>query len=60
MPEVWIADYGLAGIDPTNNFWITNTNVKLALGISFHDCSPVKRVFKVPANQKLFVKVSVN
>lgn len=58
--EVWIVAYGFVGIDPTNNFWITNTHVKLAIGRSFHDCSPVKRVFKGPANQKLIVKVSVS
>ena len=57
--EAWIPGYGWAGIDPTNNSWISNTHVKLAIGRSFHDCSPVKGVFKGPANQKLFVNVSV-
>lgn len=58
--EVWLPGYGWAGIDPTNNSWITNTHVKLAIGRSFHDCSPVKGVFKGPANQRLFVNVSVS
>ena len=57
--EVWIPEYGWAGIDPTNNTWITNTHVKLAIGRNFNDCSPVKGSFKGPANQKLSVYVSV-
>jgi transglutaminase-like putative cysteine protease len=57
--EAWVPGYGWAGIDPTNNTWITNTHVKLAIGRNFQDCSPVKGSFKGPANQKLSIYVSV-
>ena len=57
--EAWIPQYGWAGIDPTNNIWITNTHVKLAVGRNFKDCSPVRGTFRGPAHQDLFVFVSV-
>ena len=43
--EAWIPRSGWAGIDPTNNVWVTNTHVKLATGRDFTDCSPVKGAF---------------
>lgn len=58
--EAWIPRFGWAGIDPTNNVWVTNTHVKLATGRHFEDCSPVKGAFKGPANQHLSVFVSVD
>lgn len=57
--EAWIPQYGWAGIDPTNNVWVTNNHVKLAVGRNFSDCSPVKGTFKGPSRQELFVWVSV-
>jgi transglutaminase-like putative cysteine protease len=57
--EAWIPGYGWAGIDPTNNVWVTNNHVKLAVGRNFADCSPVKGSFKGPAVQKLSVYVSI-
>jgi transglutaminase-like putative cysteine protease len=57
--EAWIPGYGWAGIDPTNNVWVTNNHVKLAVGRNFSDCSPVKGSFKGPAIQKLSVYVSI-
>jgi transglutaminase-like putative cysteine protease len=57
--EAWIPQYGWAGIDPTNNVWITNNHIKLAVGRNFNDCSPVKGTFKGPAKQNLSVYVSV-
>jgi transglutaminase-like putative cysteine protease len=58
--EAWIPRHGWAGIDPTNNLWVTNTHVKLATGRNFADCSPVKGSFRGPANQRLSVFVSVD
>ncbi len=58
--EAWIPRYGWAGIDPTNNVWVTNTHVKLAAGRHFTDCSPVKGSFRGAANQHLTVFVSVD
>lgn len=57
--EVYIPLYGWAGIDPTNNIWVTNNHVKLAIGRHFYDCSPIKGTFKGPAHQKLSVYVSI-
>jgi transglutaminase-like putative cysteine protease len=58
--EAWIPRHGWAGIDPTNNVWVTNTHVKLATGRNFADCSPVKGSFRGSANQHLTVFVSVD
>jgi len=57
--EAWIPGNGWVGIDPTNNIWVTNQHVKLAVGRHFNDCSPVKGVFKGKARQSLSVFVSV-
>ncbi len=57
--EAWIPQYGWAGIDPTNNVWVSNTHVRLAVGRHFTDCSPVKGTFKGSAKQNLSVYVSV-
>jgi transglutaminase-like putative cysteine protease len=58
--EVWIPEFGWAGIDPTNNVWVTNKHVKLSVGRNFSDCSPVKGTFKGPAVQALSVVVAVS
>ena len=58
--EVYIPKYGWAGLDPTNNIWVTNNHVKLAIGRHFNDCSPVKGTFKGPAHQRLSVFVAVS
>lgn len=57
--EAYIPGYGWAGIDPTNNVWVTNHHIKLAVGKGFKECSPVKGTFKGPARQTLSVYVSV-
>jgi transglutaminase-like putative cysteine protease len=57
--EAWIPGAGWTGIDPTNNVWVTNHHVKLAVGRNFNDCSPIKGTFKGPARQSLSVFVSV-
>jgi transglutaminase-like putative cysteine protease len=57
--EAWIPGYGWAGIDPTNNIWVTNKHVKLSVGMDFNACSPVKGSFKGPAKQTLTVFVSI-
>ncbi len=57
--EVWLPSTGWVGIDPTNNTWVNDLHVSLAVGRHFVDCSPVKGTFKGPANQELSVFVSV-
>jgi hypothetical protein len=58
--EAWIPRSGWTGIDPTNNIWVTNTHIQLAVGRNFADCSPVKGAFKGLAKQHLTVYVSVD
>jgi transglutaminase-like putative cysteine protease len=57
--EAYIPQYGWAGIDPTNNVWVTTHHVKLAVGRNFNDCSPMKGTFKGISRQTLSVYVSV-
>jgi transglutaminase-like putative cysteine protease len=57
--EALIPGYGWAGIDPTNNIWVTDKHIKLAVGRNFNDCSPIKGTFKGSADQNLSVYVSV-
>jgi len=57
--EAYIPGYGWAGIDPTNNVWVTNTHIVLAVGKNFDNCTPIKGTFKGLAKQKLSVYVSV-
>lgn len=57
--EAYIPGHKWAGIDPTNNVWVTNAHVKLAVGRDFKDCTPIKGTFKGPARQQLSIHVSV-
>jgi transglutaminase-like putative cysteine protease len=57
--EAWIPGQGWIGIDPTNNTWVSDHHVKLAVGRNFNDCSPIKGTFKGPAKQSLSVYVSI-
>ena len=57
--EVYIAGYGWAGIDPTNNVWTSDNHIKLAVGKGFPDCTPVRGSFKGLTKQALSVYVSV-
>jgi len=58
--EAYIPSYGWLGLDPTNNCIAQETYVRLAVGRSFNDCSPVKGVYKGPSNHKLEVQVIVS
>ena len=57
--EAWIPGNGWVGNDPTNNVWVTNHHVKLAVGRHFNDCTPAKGTFKGLARQSLSVYVSI-
>ena len=57
--EAFVPHYGWMGIDPTNNIWVSNHHVKLAVGRNFNDCSPMKGTFKGISRQTLSVYVSV-
>jgi transglutaminase-like putative cysteine protease len=58
--EAYIPFYGWLGIDPTNNCMVNDLHVRLAIGRSFNDCSPVKGTYKGTAKQTLEVGVSVS
>ncbi|WP_256002004.1 transglutaminase family protein [Pedobacter deserti] len=58
--EAYIPGYGWLGFDPTNNTIANETYVRLALGRSFNDCSPVRGVYKGPSSHRLTVKVIVS
>jgi transglutaminase-like putative cysteine protease len=57
--EAYIPHIGWVGIDPTNNTLANENHIKLACGRDFTHCSPVKGIFKGPAQQSLSVYVSV-
>ena len=58
--EAYIPDNGWVGLDPTNNCIADDLHVRLAVGRSFSDCSPVKGTYKGTGGQKLEVGVSVS
>jgi transglutaminase-like putative cysteine protease len=58
--EVYIPFNGWVGLDPTNNCEADDLHVRLAVGRSFSDCSPVKGTYKGSAGQQLEVGVSVS
>jgi len=58
--DAYIPFYGWLGMDPTNNCVVNDLHVRLAIGRSFNDCSPVKGTYKGTAKQTLEVGVSVS
>jgi transglutaminase-like putative cysteine protease len=57
--EAYIPFYGWIGLDPTNNCFVNDLHVRLAVGRNFSDCSPVKGTYKGTSNHTLEVGVSV-
>jgi transglutaminase-like putative cysteine protease len=57
--EAYIPFYGWLGLDPTNNCFVNDLHVRLAVGRNFSDCSPVKGTYKGTSNHTLEVGVSV-
>jgi transglutaminase-like putative cysteine protease len=58
--EAYIPFNGWVGLDPTNNCLADDLHVRLAMGRSFSDVSPVKGTYKGSAGQQLEVGVSVS
>ena len=58
--EAYIPFYGWFGVDPTNNAIANGNHVRLAVGRSYADCSPVKGVFKRKVDSDLFVNVEIS
>lgn len=57
--EAFIPFYGWIGLDPTNNCMVEDLHVRLAVGRSFLDCSPVKGTYKGTSENTLEVGVAV-
>jgi transglutaminase-like putative cysteine protease len=57
--ETYIPEYGWMGLDPTNNCIVTDGHVRLAVGRSFSDCTPVKGTFKGTGDHTLEVSVHI-
>jgi len=58
--EAYIPFYGWLGLDPTNNCIVSDRHVRLAIGRSFTDCTPVKGTYKGSSEHKLEVSVVIN
>src|SRR5258706_6121792 len=57
--EVYIPEYGWLGLDPTNNCIVNDQHVRLAVGRSFTDCTPVKGTYKGSGEHTLEVSVEI-
>lgn len=58
--EAYIPFYGWLGLDPTNNCIVSDRHVRLAIGRSFTDCTPVKGTYKGSSEHRLEVSVVIN
>lgn len=57
--EAFIPSYGWIGLDPTNNCIVSDRHVRLAVGRSFTDCTPVKGTYKGSSEHILEVSVTI-
>ena len=57
--EAYIPFHGWLGLDPTNNCIASDMHVRLAVGRSFTDCTPVKGTYKGASEHMLQVSVSI-
>jgi transglutaminase-like putative cysteine protease len=55
--EAWLPDMGWVGIDPTNKCLAGERHVRMAVGRSFLDCTPVKGTYKGASEHLLEVTV---
>jgi len=58
--DAYIPFYGWLGLDPTNNCIVSDRHVRLAVGRSFSDCTPVKGTYKGSAEHTLEVSVTIH
>ena len=57
--EAYIPFHGWIGFDPTNNCIASDMHVRLAIGRSFTDCTPVKGTYKGSSEHLLEVSVTI-
>ena len=55
--EAWIPDLGWVGFDPTNGICVTETHVRIAVGLDYLDAAPVRGSFYGGAEEDLSVRV---
>lgn len=58
--EAYLPDYGWIGLDPTNNCIASDRHIRLAIGRSFTDVTPVKGTYKGSSHHILEVSVSID
>lgn len=58
--EAYIPFYGWLGLDPTNNCIVSDRHVRLAVGRSFSDCTPMKGTYKGSSEHSLEVSVTID
>ncbi|MBK7148640.1 MAG: transglutaminase family protein [Bacteroidetes bacterium] len=58
--EAYLPELGWVGFDPTNNCIVSDLHIRLAVGRSFRDCSPVRGTYVGTSNHELEVKVNVS
>ncbi|MBI1344304.1 MAG: transglutaminase family protein [Terrimonas sp.] len=58
--EAYIPYFGWLGLDPTNNCIVNDRHIRLAVGRSFTDCTPVKGTYKGSSEHTLEVSVSID
>lgn len=57
--EAYIPHHGWIGLDPTNDCIASDRHVRLAIGRSFTDCTPVKGTYKGSSEHILEVSVTI-
>jgi transglutaminase-like putative cysteine protease len=57
--DAYIPFHGWIGLDPTNNCIAGDRHVRLAIGRSFTDCTPVKGTYKGSSEHTLEVSVTI-
>ncbi len=57
--EACLPHYGWLGLDPTNNCITDDRHIRLAVGRSFYDCTPVKGTYRGDAAHTLEVSVVI-
>lgn len=58
--EAWLPELGWVGFDPTNNLFVDNRHIRVAIGRDYRDVPPTRGVFKGVADSELTVGVQVN
>ncbi len=58
--EAYLGPPGWVGIDPTNDSWIGDGFVRIAVGRDYRDVSPVRGVYKGAGESSMSVDVAMS